>query len=89
MSDFDQYGFEWQVNPVDAKLFVDNCAPQLPFEQCRMPSATRPVRRKLRGADAVLFDEAAEACSHLKGSNFDLCIEDVMATGDVGLASVW
>lgn len=89
MSDFDQYGFEWQVNPEDAKLFQDARAPQLPFEQCRLPTAARPARRKLRGADAALYEAAKEACAHVSGSDYDLCADDVMSTGDVGLASLW
>jgi len=89
MTDFDQYGFEWQVNPEDAKLFMDARAPQLPYEQCRMPTAARPARRKLRGADAALFEAAKSACAHVSGSDYDLCADDVMATGDVGLAELW
>ena len=87
MTDFDQYGFEWQVNPNDAKLFLDARAPQLPYEECRMPTAARPARRRLR--TSALFDEAKAACAHVTGSDGDLCIEDVLATGDVGLASFW
>ena len=89
MTDFDEYGFEWQVNPEDAKLFMDARAPQLPFEQCRMPTAARPARRKLRGADSALYEAAKEACAHVSGSDYDLCTDDVMSTGDVGLASLW
>ena len=89
ITDADQWGFEWQVSPDDGKLFLDDRAPQLPFEQCRMPTAARPARRKLRGADMALFETAKAACSHVSGSDFDLCTDDIMATGDVGLASVW
>ena len=89
MTDFTEFGFEWQVNLEDPVLFRQTRSPQLPFEQCRMPTAARPARRKLRGADAALFEAAREACAHVSGSDFDLCTDDVMATGDVGLASVW
>jgi len=88
MSDFDQYGFEWQVNPGDAKLFREDRGPQLPYEPCRMPTAARPAR-KLRGADAALYESAAAACAHVSGSDVELCVEDVLATGDIGLASMW
>jgi hypothetical protein len=89
MHNFEEYGFEWQVTPEDPKLFLESRAPQLPFEQCRMPTASRPARRKLRGADDALFTAAKEACAHVHGSDFDLCADDVMTTGDVGLASMW
>jgi hypothetical protein len=89
MTNFEEYGFEWQVNPEDPKLFADSRSPQLPFEQCRMPTASRPARRKLRGSDDALLKAATEACAHVNGSDFDLCTDDVMTTGDVGLAAMW
>lgn len=90
MVSFDEFGFEWQVTPEDPKLFLENRAPQLPFEACRMPTAPRPALRKLRGGDPSLLQEAETACAHVRrGSDFDLCTEDILATGDVGLASVW
>jgi len=88
ITDFDQYGFEWQVTLEDGKLFREDRSPQLPCEPCRMPTAARPARR-LRGADAALFENASTACAHVSGSDVDLCIEDVMATGDVGFATMW
>ena len=88
MTDFQHYGFEWQVSPEDPKLFLDARAPQLPFEQCRMPSAARPARRVLR-ADTALREQANNACAHVGGSSFDLCVNDVMTTRDIGLADLW
>lgn len=84
----EQFGYEWQVQPDEPKLFQDERSPQLPYEECRMPTAARPAR-KLRGADLVLHGQAQEACSGQIGNNFDLCVGDVMATGDIGLAYVW
>jgi hypothetical protein len=83
------YGFEWQVTPdVDPLLFRQNRAPQLPYERCRMPTAGRPSRR-LRGNEK-LSAQAEEACAKLGTSNdFALCVEDVLATGDPGLAELW
>ena len=89
MTDFDAYGFEWQVNPEDPKIFAEARSPQLPFEQCRMPTSARPSRRALRGASALLAQQAAEACAHVKGNDKNLCIDDIMMTGDVGLADLW
>ena len=89
MSNFDAFGFEWQVSPEDAQLFSELRAPQLPFEMCRLPTAARPNRRALRGRSAELMAEAMEACAHVSGSDFDLCTDDVMTTGDVGMALLW
>jgi hypothetical protein len=88
MDDFKSYGFEWQVNPDDPQLFMDAREPQLPYELCRLPTHPRPSRRKLRG-DSVLLQQATEACSKLSGSDMELCINDIMSTGDTGLATTW
>eukprot|EP00977_Amphora_coffeiformis_P016499 scaffold5125_cov156-Amphora_coffeaeformis.AAC.8 len=90
MDNYKDYGFEWQVNPEDAKLFREDRSPQLPYEVCRLPTAPRPARRLRSATVRLLHDNAHKACSHVpSSSDFDLCIEDVMATGDVGLASLW
>ena len=88
LTDANTWGFEWQVSPEDGKLFLDDRAPQLPFEMCRLPTAARPARRHLR-ADKALLQNAVAACSHIAGSDKELCIDDVMQTGDVGLANLW
>jgi hypothetical protein len=88
MDDFDEFGFEWQVSPDETMLFHDARAPQLPYERCRMPTAARPSRRKLRGVDRRLLDAAQTACAHVQADR-DLCVDDVVATGDLGMATVW
>lgn len=87
---FDHLGFEWQVNPTDPKLFVEDRdrAPQLPFEMCRLPTAARTERRALRG-DKKLVELAEKACAHVRGNDFQLCVDDVVMTRDVGLADLW
>jgi hypothetical protein len=89
-SDFEAYAFEWQVNPhQDPQLFHAAREPQLPFERCRMPTEARPSRRKLR-SNRSLFQEAQAACAKVgQGNDMDLCIDDIMATGEVGLAEIW
>lgn len=87
---FDAYGFEWQVNPkTDGQLFRKARAPQLPYESCRLPTAARPSRRALR-SDNVLHQQAQVACAQVEnGHDFELCVDDIMMTGDVGLALAW
>lgn len=86
---FKDHAFEWQVIPdIDGQLFQQAREPQLPYERCRMPEKNRPSKRNLRrAADEKLLRQALEACAkHGGSSNFDLCIDDVVTTGDIGLA---
>lgn len=91
MTDFVDFGFEWQVNPgmEDPQIFSNLRSPQLPYEACRIPTMAQPSRRKLRGASQKLFAKANEACASVEGKNFDLCLDDVMMTGDIELAGEW
>ena len=88
IKDFAEYGFEWQVNPDDPILFSQQREPQLPYEACRLPTLPRPSRRALRG-NTELLAGAEKACSQKAGSDFDLCVSDVLMTGDLGLAEEW
>lgn len=46
---FEEYALEWQVYPRnDGQLFRQARAPQLPLEQCRMPTQSNTSRRNLR-----------------------------------------
>ena len=85
MSNFEEFAFEWQVTPEDGMIFQQARAPQLPYERCRMPTAARPARRRLR--QSGLFEQAQVACAN--AGNVDLCIDDVLSTEDLGLASLW
>eukprot|EP00977_Amphora_coffeiformis_P014797 scaffold4223_cov189-Amphora_coffeaeformis.AAC.57 len=82
---FVEHAFEWQVNPDDVQLFLEARQPQLPFEQCRMPTESRPARRHLR-SDAALLKQAEEACFKVHPHDLQLCVDDVMITSDIGLA---
>jgi hypothetical protein len=84
--DYDQFGFEWQVRPgVDANLFSTVREPQFP-RQCNMPSVQRSSRR-LRANNGSLFTDAKSACA--KAADINLCVDDVLATGDLGMATMW
>lgn len=89
VNDFQEHAFEWQVQPDDGMLFREARSPQFPFELCRLPTAPRPGRRQLRGNNSKLFAEAEEACAHIEGGSFHLCVDDVMMTEDIGLASTY
>jgi hypothetical protein len=88
--DFIDFAFEWQVGAEDSVLFAEPRSPQLPYEKCRFPDQeARPSRRQLRSANKKLFGDAQEACSSQVGHDFGLCVDDVLMTGDVGLAEEW
>lgn len=89
IGNMEEFAFDWQVNPEkDIQLFPVAREPQLPKEKCRMPTEPAPSRRNLR-SDKVMYNKAVEACSHKSGARFELCVEDVVATGEVGLATAW
>ena len=87
LTNFESFGFEWQVSPEDPMIFADARSPQLPYERCRMPTAPRPSRRQLRGYDSVFLEAAKQAC--MKSANADLCMDDVLTTKDLGIAGLW
>jgi hypothetical protein len=84
IEDMIEYGMEWQVQQNDPKLFVETRAPQWPEAKCRMPTLTAPSRRNLRAQNTVLMQQAKEACANV--IDFDLCVDDVLGTGEPGLA---
>ena len=89
MDDFNEYGFEWQVDPSqDPILFEEARSPQLPYEKCRMPSHTFSTHRRLR-ADKALMEAAEQACASKEGGEVLLCVQDVLMTGDVEMANTW
>lgn len=88
MNNFNDFGMEWQVGHDDPILFADLRAPQLPYERCRMPAHTQS-RRRLRATDTKLAEDARDACAHVAGNDFQLCIDDVVMTGDLELAKEW
>lgn len=100
MQDFGDFGMEWQVTPdVDGLFFLENRQPQLPFERCRLPSIPRTSgegaettsRRLLRERqiDSKLQASAIEACETLHPEDFELCVDDVLMTGDIEIAYAW
>jgi len=80
-----EYGEEWQVQPYEDMLFLEARGSQ--FTGCRYPDRkVVTAARKLR-SKAGLDQIAKEACRHLGTQDYELCVEDVMTTGDVGIAA--
>jgi hypothetical protein len=74
-------GTQWQVNDSEPMLFHDIQAPQYP-ETCRLPTVKS---RKLRVSNDFRLI-AAKACEEVDEDVREFCIEDVLVTGDIGVA---
>uniref|UniRef100_A0A7S3P074 Uncharacterized protein n=1 Tax=Amphora coffeiformis TaxID=265554 RepID=A0A7S3P074_9STRA len=79
----EENAFEWQVDPIDPKLFLTDRDPELPFEMYRMPTQGRISGRRLRTVNHKLAAEAQEAGDHVQGNGFELCVDDVKIMGDI------
>jgi len=93
-NDMNAFGMEWQVKPDrgDPLLFSQPEGPQWPESQCVLPQwvdlKRKKGRRKLRGSNNdKLIEEAKSACSDV--IDYDLCVEDILATGEIGLAKTF
>jgi hypothetical protein len=84
IQDINEYGQEWQILDSEKSLFNAAGSVQHP-QKCILPvMATEEARRRL-GATEVTEEQAREACASAP-SHMDLCVYDVMATGDLGMA---
>lgn len=79
-----EFGKEWQVTDQDPKLFQVNRAPQFPM-QCNMPDTSKANKRRRLG-ESLTRAVAEKVCAHWALDQKDLCVYDVMATGDLEYA---
>ena len=85
MEDMDAFGQEWQVKAgEEPMLFRATREPQFPTK-CMLPSPKAAGQRRL--GETIAKDAAEKACNHLTGTNFENCVFDVMAMGDIEIAS--
>jgi hypothetical protein len=89
----DEFGAEWQVQPGDknVQLFRTVRAPQHPQASCKPVPETQSRRRRLHEEeeDSELAQAAEDACAKKSSLDFDFCVQDVLATKDLGMAEVW
>jgi hypothetical protein len=85
ISDANEMGAQWQVRDYEVKLFHDNRAPQYPAK-CTMPIVAATERR-LRKNEAALLALAKVACADVAESRRQFCLDDVVLSGDVKVAS--
>jgi len=73
---------EWQVLNSEPMIFHEARPPQYP-QPCKMaPSNARRIE------DVKAQRMAHKACSRFSGDSFDMCVMDVLQTGDVNMAFV-
>lgn len=77
-------GLQWQVKDTEPMLFGAVQAPQYP-ETCHLPSVKS---RRLRVSN-ILMQEAEEACQSVDTGMRSFCVDDVIATGDIHVASAY
>jgi hypothetical protein len=78
ITDFNQFGQEWQLLLSEPMIFNERRAPQHP-EQCNLPTVT--TKRRL-GEDTALYQMAEEACAGVEEASKEFCIFDVTAAGE-------
>merc|ERR1711935_1227549 len=65
MTDFTEFGDEWQVLPSEPKLFHEFTHPQFP-ELCIKPEDPRGERKRRLAESAISVEQAEAACAPLK-----------------------
>lgn len=84
-ADTDAFGQEWQVRDAEPNLFRAIRDPQYPTK-CNLPSAAVQEHRRL-AESSVDEEDAKKACAkYSSGKEFDNCVYDIMAMGDLEYA---
>jgi hypothetical protein len=86
LNDWNAFGQEWQVRETEPELFQTVRFPQHP-QVCTMPAPTMVNQLRRRLSESTVEELAAEkACAHW-GEGKDDCVFDVLATGDLDMAT--
>jgi len=83
VSDWNEFGQEWQVLPTEPKLFHNLDGPQSP-EKCQIPSQEE-MRRHLKDSK-ISPEEAQAACAHAQDEK-EFCVFDVLVTSNKAVAA--
>merc|ERR1711935_253950 len=89
MTDFTEFGDEWQVLPSEPKLFHEFTHPQFP-ELCIKPEDPRGERKRRLAESAISVEQAEAACAPLKDAlSIKDCVYDILATQDLGMVGAF
>ena len=86
LEDTDAFAQEWQVPPSHPVLFHNVEGPQAPAK-CEIPQVSN-LRRRL-AQSGISEQQAQVACARVNPADFDLCVFDVMATGDADVVGAY
>jgi hypothetical protein len=84
MEDPTAFANEWQIRQDETSLFHVAKGPQHP-EQCKLPEISTSDKRRRLG-EGLAREKAERACAHFSGEQFENCVFDVMAVGDIEIA---
>ena len=89
LQDFRELGMEWQVLPLDGKLFHEMARPQFP-EVCFLPEDPRGERARRLDESMITQEQAEVACAVLD-DEFDRkgCVYDILATQDLDMVGAY
>jgi len=89
MTDFTEFGDEWQVLPSEPKLFHEFTHPQFP-ELCIKPEDPRGERKRRLAESAISVEQAEAACAPLKDAlSIKDCVYDILATQDLDMVGAF
>jgi len=95
IEDVNAFGQHWMVQPEEPTLFhaYKGGGIVLAGETCAMPevdTALKKMLRQRRLANGIPMEAAEKACAHLDAADErKACVDDVVTTQDVDMASVW
>lgn len=75
---------EWQIRQDEPMWFNSVYGPQHP-QKCKLPGPTKTKGRRL--GETLALEAAEKACAKYASENQEACVHDVMAIGDLDLAS--
>jgi hypothetical protein len=88
IEDPNEFGEEWQVRDSERCLFKEARQPQYPMPP-KLPSESAMALRRTLSSDRDAKVAAANACADVPPAMFDMCVFDVVLTGDAGVAGAY
>lgn len=79
------FASEWQVREDEPMMFQTIQEPQHP-QACLLPAPQTAANRQRRLGESVAREAAEKACASWDKEKVEMCVHDVLATGDLDLA---
>jgi len=90
ITDYLDFGNEWQLLPADDMLFHDKAEPQFP-KRCIVPEDPQGQRRRRLSESTITVEAAEAACSKVVSDELDIkdCTYDILATQDLDMVGAF